>query len=114
MDINLIKFISRKPLEVFMQFVGGKGIALFVLILLNACAIGFGSGLLIGRQFPAHHYEHMQEGSHYLYDANTGHVCDFWPVTPNTPNPIDKAFTPSKPDYSGYVNAANSTIPPCN
>ena len=40
-----------------MQFTGSKGITLFVAIVAIACTVGFGSGLLVGRQFPAHHYE---------------------------------------------------------
>jgi hypothetical protein len=56
-----------------MQFEGKKGIALFVAIVAIACGIGFGSGLLVGRQFPAHSF---QKFGQYLLDPTTGHVCD--------------------------------------
>jgi hypothetical protein len=77
-----------------MQFTGKSGIAVFVLIISGGVVIGFGSGFLVGRQFPAHHFEKM-ENSHYLYDTSTGHVCDFWPVQANQ-------------------QTASTTIPPCN
>ena len=34
----------------------------------------FCAGLLVGRQFPAHHYERFGT-SVYLYDTSTGRVC---------------------------------------
>ena len=93
-----------------MQFTGTKGIALFVAIIAIVCMTGFGTGLLIGRQFPAHHFEKM-ENSHYLYDTSTGHVCDFWPANAEVS------------EASGQVDQAQayfdslkkgSAIPPCN
>jgi hypothetical protein len=56
-----------------MQFEGKKGIALFIAIIAIACGIGFGSGLLLGRRFPAHSF---QKFGQYLLDPTTGHVCD--------------------------------------
>jgi hypothetical protein len=58
-----------------MQFTGKKGIAIFVLSVLAAIGVGFGSGLLVGRQFPAHHYERFGE-TLYLFDPTTGKVCN--------------------------------------
>jgi hypothetical protein len=86
-----------------MQFIGAKGVMLFVAIVIVACGAGFGSGLLIGRQYPAHHFEKM-ENSHYLYDTSTGHVCDFYPAQSPT----------SASDFYKSLNLANTTIPPCN
>jgi hypothetical protein len=34
----------------------------------------FGSGFLVGRRFPIHHYEQFGQ-SVYLYDTNTGKIC---------------------------------------
>src|SRR6185437_10496246 len=41
--------------------------------------VGFGSGLLVGRQFPAKHYERFGT-SMYLYDVSTGRLCNPFPV----------------------------------
>jgi hypothetical protein len=90
-----------------MQFTGKSGIAVFVLLVLGAVGLGFGSGWLVGRQFPAHHFEHMQEGSHYLFDTSTGHVCDFWPTQASQQN------TAQSSSYS-VLFGANTAIPPCN
>jgi len=71
-----------------------------------AAPILFCAGLLVGRQFPAHHYERFGE-SVYLYDTSTGRVCtikhpqsigDIW-ATPSasgssassSPNLLDQA-----------------------
>jgi hypothetical protein len=35
----------------------------------------FGSGILLGRQFPAHHFEKLPQST-YLLDSSTGHICD--------------------------------------
>jgi hypothetical protein len=58
-----------------MQFIGKKGIALFVVLISGACIVGFGSGLLVGRQYPAHHFEQYGNSS-YLLDTSTGKLCD--------------------------------------
>jgi hypothetical protein len=57
-----------------MQFTGKKGIALFVVLISGACIVGFGSGLLVGRQFPAHHFVQFGNPS-YLLDTSTGKIC---------------------------------------
>ena len=66
-----------------MQSAGKQGITVFVLLVLGVVVVGFGSGWLVGRQFPAHRFEKM-DSSHYLYDTSTGYVCDFWPVQEDT------------------------------
>jgi hypothetical protein len=58
-----------------MEFAGKKRTALFVGVILAACGAGFGSGLLLGRQFPSHRFKRFGE-SRYLLDATTGKVCD--------------------------------------
>lgn len=63
-------------------------------------AILFGAGLLVGRQFPAHHFERLQNSS-YLYDSTTGHVCQ---SVPDTSASNDKSAW-----YFGQ-----GTIPLCN
>jgi hypothetical protein len=82
-------------LGVLVQFGGSKGVALFVTIIGIVCAVGFGSGLLVGRHFPVHHFQKM-ESSHYLYDTSTGYVCDFFPSQLSDmtlANPIDAPKT---------------------
>jgi hypothetical protein len=91
-----------------MQFTGAKGITLFVAIIAIVCMAGFGSGVLVGRQFPAHHFEKM-ENSHYLYDTSTGHVCDFWPAKTEASGANEQS------DFLKSLNEnANNSIPPCN
>jgi hypothetical protein len=67
-----------------MQFTGKRGIAVFVSVILGAGVVGFGSGLLVGRQFPAHRYEKFGNTS-YLLDPTTGKVCNPFANA----NPID-------------------------
>jgi len=73
-----------------MQFAGKQGIAVFVLLILSAVAVGFGSGLLVGRQFPAHHYERWGDSTNYLLDTATGKVCDRGPFA--TAKNSEKAY----------------------
>lgn len=86
-----------------MQLEGKKATVVWVLLGFCVCAICFGSGLMVGRQFPTHRFEKMAN-SHYLYDTTTGRVCDFWPSPATTNNPIDQIW------------AANSqpSIPHCS
>jgi hypothetical protein len=90
-----------------MQFTGKKGIALFVVLISGACIVGFGSGLLVGRQFPAHHYERFGNSS-YLLDPATGKVCDPF-KTQNDPQPASK----STPDLSDLFSPKPSGPPSC-
>jgi hypothetical protein len=62
----------------------------WVLIACGVSIISFGAGLLVGRQFPAHHYIRFAE-SRYLLDTSTGKVCD--PL--KNPNLIDEALEPN-------------------
>jgi hypothetical protein len=80
-----------------MQFAGKKGIAVFVLLISGAVVIGFGSGLFVGRQFPAHRYERFGN-SPYLLDSATGKVCDPRPDTRSYSEQYwDKALGPVLP-----------------
>ena len=81
-----------------MQFTEKIGTALFVVIVSGACLIGFGTGLLVGRQFPAHHFEKIPS-TPYILDTSTGHVCAVF-VEPST-NPYSKYFGQSEKDSNG-------------
>jgi hypothetical protein len=102
-----------------MQFAGKKGIAVFIMLISGAVAAGFGSGLLIGRQFPAHHYERFGE-TRYLLDSTTGKVCDIVPLDywaskgygggdASHPDTGPSAIPPSLTTFLGSTNP-----PPCN
>ena len=78
-----------------------------------AAPILFCSGLLVGRQFPAHHYERFGD-SVYLYDTSSGRVCtikhpqsigDLW-----GPPPKDATGTPDP--YAKYI-VTPSPYPVC-
>jgi hypothetical protein len=58
-----------------MQFVGAKGRALFLAVVVIAWVVGFGPGLLIGRHYPARSFQKFGE-TRYLLDPATGRVCD--------------------------------------
>jgi len=90
-----------------MQFIGAKGITLFVAIILIACGTGFGSGLLVGRQFPAHHFERFGNTS-YLLDSATGRVCGLYSFdsSKNTPD-LSK-----HPTLEELLNSDNPGYPP--
>lgn len=92
-----------------MQFTGGKGITIFVAIIVTVCAAGFGSGLLVGRQFPAHRFERFGE-SWYVLDTTTGKVCN--PLKdPNVPtNIFDQGGSASQPK-SGFPDLSD-LLPP--
>lgn len=97
-----------------MQFEGKKGFFVFSTLFFGACSLGFGAGVLTGRQFPAHHYERFGNSS-YLLDPATGKICNPFkdpnettnifdhPATSN--NPIDRALTASNPTQSDNVPA---------
>ena len=86
-----------------MQFTGKKGIALFVVLISGACIVGFGSGLLVGRQFPAHHFERFGNSS-YLLDTSTGKICDPLKV---------KVTDISKMSVDDYLASKPSDPPAC-
>ena len=79
-------------------------------------ALGFSSGLLVGRQFPAKHFERFGT-SMYLYEVSTGKMCDPFPA----PNPFEQfggtAFQPaptaSTNPYAEFKTPQSSPPPPC-
>ena len=68
-------------------------------------ALLFGAGLLVGRQFPAHHFEKMSN-SPYLYDTTTGSVCTYdWERASVSPPAIDlSAAFGEKPSHIPFCN----------
>ena len=107
-----------------MQFIGKKGIALFVAIVVIACGVGFGSGLLVGRQLPAHRFERFGE-TRFLLDPTTGKVCDPFKDPNAAPVDLTDLFGPNAPQqgksapdpfaaYGGHeVKPAPNYPPPC-
>jgi len=94
-----------------MQFVGKKGIGVFVLLVFSAIAIGFGSGMLVGRQFPAHRFERFGE-TRFLLDPTSGKVCDPFK------NPAGTTAVPSQPgesldEYLKQFQSSSNYPPPC-
>lgn len=61
--------------EGFMEFSGRRFLWMCGAALILAVSLGFGSGLLVGRQFPARHFERFGNSS-YLLDPSTGRICD--------------------------------------
>ena len=78
----------------------------------------FCSGLLVGRQFPAHHYERFGESA-YLYDTATGRICTITKTDPFAAygghaldNPKDAMGAPDP--YAKYiVTPSPSPYPVC-
>ena len=68
-----------------------EGIAVFVAVALVACGVGFGSGVFVGRQFPAKHFERFGE-SRFLLNPSTGKICDPFKNPSAAANPIDQAI----------------------
>ena len=75
-----------------MQFIGAKGITLFVAIVLIACGAGFGSGLLVGRQYPTRAFQKYGD-TRFLLDPIAGKLCD--PFKNPTANVVDQSLTNS-------------------
>ena len=108
-----------------MQFTTGKGVTLFVGIVFCACGLGFASGVLIGRQFPAHRYERFGE-SWYLLDPTTGKVCNPLKAPNASTNLLDQGLPgnqnsnqPSADPFAPYGGhavqpAAPDPVPACN
>jgi hypothetical protein len=84
-----------------MQFAGKKGIALFVLLVSGAVAIGFGSGLIVGRQFPVHRFERFGE-TVYLLDPATGKVCNPFKDPNASTNLIDQGLAGNQDPFAPY------------
>jgi hypothetical protein len=71
-------------------------------VVAGGCLVGFGSGLLVGRHYPAHSYQKYGE-TRFMLDTATGKLCD--PFKDPNANPIDAQST--KPDpfaaYGGHA-----------
>lgn len=81
---------------------------LFVLVSTGSLAVGFGSGFLIGRFFPAHHFEHVAGGPDYmLLDTATGKPCMTRRVMRPPANPYTKYLNP------GYLEDMYPDVPTC-
>jgi hypothetical protein len=79
-----------------------------VIVLAALCL--FGTGFLLGRQNPAHHFERL--GSRDLFDTTTGHVCNVYP-------PPQDAAPPATDPYGGLdlphaAKDEKSSFPSCN
>jgi hypothetical protein len=46
-----------------------------ILLAVAAFVLGAGVGILVGRQYPAHHFERMGD-SQFMVDTTTGTTCD--------------------------------------
>jgi hypothetical protein len=79
----------------------------------------FGAGVLVGREFPVHHFEKIPQLP-YLLDSSTGKICDYLGPqvggqNPEPPTP-PQASQPNSPGVDFYNKAMNSqkeTVPPC-
>jgi hypothetical protein len=91
------------------QLIGTKGITLFVAVVVTACAVGFGSGLLVGRHFPTRSFQKFGD-TRYVLDPTTGKVCD--PFKDPNANPADLSdLFPPAPATSGSQTAKDATDP---
>jgi hypothetical protein len=72
--------------------------------LAGSLGLGFGSGLLVGRQFPAKHYERFGTST-YLYDVSTGKLCNPFP-------PPNQALLSDTEKINAAWGAATNP-PPC-
>jgi len=73
--------------------------------------IGFGIGVITGRQFPAHHFERFG-ASRYLLDSATGKICD--PMRDPNANPLDEALasSASKPQDDPFAAYGGHAVSP--
>lgn len=94
-----------------MQFSGAKGIALFVVLLVGVCGVGFASGVLVGRQHPRHHFQPMGE-TKFVLDSTTGRVCNPFQDPSVSTNVFDHAFDPPPKDANGFPLALPPSYPP--
>jgi len=87
-----------------------------ILISTLSAAVLFGSGILIGRQFPAHNYEKIPQAP-YLLDTTTGRVCAYLEEDQST----IQSSIPSEPQsnrqgvdfYLKALSKQSMTIPLC-
>ena len=57
------------------------------LLLVCVVLVLFGSGFLVGREFPRHHYERIPDSSYFI-DTSTGKACALLaPIPGNIPIP---------------------------
>ncbi len=80
------------------------------------CLILFGSGMLVGREFPSHRYEKISTGP-YLLDVSTGRVCFVfldWSVDP-TSETLKAYSTPHTDNLiDNYLSKkAAASVPDC-
>ena len=73
-------------------------------------AILFGAGLLVGRQFPAHHYQELGNTSR-LFDSTTGHVCS---TTPSIKSVGGISVIPWNSPEQPTSAPEDLGLPPCN
>jgi hypothetical protein len=81
---------------------------LWIAISVVTLIMGFGVGVLTGRNFPIHHYERMGE-SWNLLDTTTGKVCDLR----KNANPTNIFDANPVKDANGLPIVAPSYPPPC-
>lgn len=72
--------------------------SVLAIALVGCLGIGFGSGLLVGRQFPVHHYVRFGNVGRLLLDPATGRVCDPW----NDPTATPVMVPDGPPDANGF------------
>jgi hypothetical protein len=87
-----------------MQFTSRKRIVFFGVIVFSACALSFGSGLLVARQFPTHRFERVGN-SLYLLDPKTGKVCNALKDPHESSNIFNQALGAPAPRYADYPPA---------
>lgn len=92
---------------------GQKDVWLAALAVLFALGNGFGAGLLIGRQFPARHYEKLNQSTSYLFDVNTGQICNpvQYPTATYDANGLE-IVKPADPMAAYRAMAAGPAYPP--
>jgi hypothetical protein len=83
----------------------------WIVALIGCLGIGFGSGLLIGRQFPAHHYERFGSSS-YLFEVSTGKLCNPLPESTHVTDANGFQLAPSTNEFAKYMGDPGP--PPCS
>jgi hypothetical protein len=81
----------------------------FIGIAIIACIVGFGVGLLIGRQFPAYRYQKYGE-TRYLLDSSNGKLCDPFKDPSDLANLMDST---GPKDANGFQITRPAYPPPC-
>jgi hypothetical protein len=94
-----------------MQLAGRKLVWVCLSGAILTAGVGFGSGLLVGRQFPARRFERFGD-SHYLVEPATGKVCDPFKDPKESSNPFDDAFTQENPQSANGTTDLSSIWKP--